>query len=67
MADSNRSAVTAVAIIAIVILVALVAYFVMEETDDTIDVDLGQVEQEAPAGQENRPDLAGSAGVVLHA
>jgi hypothetical protein len=49
MADSNRTAVTAVAIIAIVILVGLVAYFVMEETDDTIDIDLGQLDAETPS------------------
>jgi hypothetical protein len=49
MADSNRSAVSVVAIIAIVILVGVVIYFVMEETNDTIEIDLGgRLTQEAP-------------------
>lgn len=41
MADGNRNAVNIVAILAIVIIVGLVIYFVMEETDDTIEIDLG--------------------------
>ena len=40
MAASNRSAVTIVAIIAIVILVGLAIYFVREETDDTLEIDI---------------------------
>lgn len=49
MAESNRTAVSVVAILAIVILVGLVVYFVMEETDDDIEVEFnGQGERDAP-------------------
>ena len=41
MAASSRSAVAIVAIIAIVILVGLAIYFVREETDDTLEIDIG--------------------------
>ncbi len=41
MADSQKSMVTVVAVIAIVILVGLAVYFVMQETDDTIEIDIG--------------------------
>jgi hypothetical protein len=46
MADSQKSMVTIVAIIAIVILVGLVAYFVMEESNDGIEIDLGSATPE---------------------
>ena len=41
MAASSRSAVAIVAILAIVILVGLAVYFVREETDDTLEIDIG--------------------------
>jgi hypothetical protein len=40
MADSNRS-VAIVAVIAILIMVGLAIYFVAEETNDDIEIDLG--------------------------
>lgn len=50
MAESNRTAVTIVAVLAMVILVGIVAYFVMEETDDSLEIDVGgQLGQDAPA------------------
>lgn len=41
MADSQKSMVAIVAIIAIVILVGVVVYFVTQESDSTIEIDLG--------------------------
>ncbi|CAN5810100.1 hypothetical protein BH23GEM11_BH23GEM11_07640 [soil metagenome] len=41
MADSQKSMVSIVAIIAIVVLVGLVFYFVREESNDTLEIDIG--------------------------
>lgn len=41
MADSQKSMVTVVAIIAIVILVGIVVWFIREESEDSIEIDLG--------------------------
>ncbi len=41
MAESSRNMVAVVAIIAIVILVGIVVWFVREESDSTIEIDLG--------------------------
>jgi len=50
MADSQRSVVSIVAIFAIVILVGLVVYFVMDETDDAIEIDFNlDGSRDAPA------------------
>jgi len=60
MADSQKSMVTIVAIIAIVILVGLVAYFVMQETNDTIEIDFGSAAPEwvvASANATQAPEI----------
>lgn len=50
MAEVHKTAVTVVAILAIIILVGLVVYFVIEETNDDIEIDFNsQLEREAPA------------------
>lgn len=41
MADSQRSMVTVVVVIAIVILVGLAIWFVREESNDTLEIDIG--------------------------
>ncbi len=41
MAEGQKSMVSIVAIIAIIILVGLAVYFVMQESNDTIEIDLG--------------------------
>lgn len=41
MADSQRSMVTIVAVIAIVILVGLVIWFVREESDEGLQIEIG--------------------------
>jgi len=48
MADSQKSMVSIVAIIAIVVLVGLVLYFVREESNDTLEIDIGNA-SDAPA------------------
>lgn len=41
MADSQKSMVTVVAIIAIVILVGIVVWFLRQESEDTLEIDIG--------------------------
>lgn len=41
MADSQRSMVSIVVVIAIVILVGLVIWFMRQESDDTLEIDIG--------------------------
>jgi hypothetical protein len=48
MANSNRNLVTVVAIIAIVILVGLAIYFVREESNDGLQIEIGN-SHDAPA------------------
>jgi hypothetical protein len=48
MASSNRNLVTVVAIIAIVILVGLAIYFVREESNDGLQIEIGS-SHDAPA------------------
>jgi len=48
MASSNRNLVTIVAIIAIVILVALAIYFVREESNSGLQIEIGSL-LDAPA------------------
>lgn len=43
MADSQRSMVSIVVVIAIVILVGLAIWFVREESNDTLEIDIGSV------------------------
>jgi len=56
MADSQKSVVSTVAIIAIVILVGLVFYFVWEETNDDIEIDLNLDGQQDVPVQVDRSD-----------
>lgn len=53
-----RGALSIVAILAIVILVGLVVYFVMEETDDDIEIDFNLVPSNAPAQVAAAPEAS---------
>ena len=59
MAQSGNTAVTITAIIAILVIVGLVFYFVREEADDDIEIDLGSaVTQVLPDAGGERPFAA---------
>ncbi len=47
MADSQRSMVSIVVVIAIVILVGLAIWFVREESNDTLEIDIGSASSPA--------------------
>lgn len=63
MADSQRSMVAIVAIIAVVVLVGFVVYFIMQESDDTIEIDIGSG-AEVPALVSAVPFPGPSAGLA---
>ena len=64
MADSQRSMVSIVVVIAIVILVGLVIWFMREESNDTLEIDIGSAPSPALATTPNdahRPSDPGRA------
>jgi hypothetical protein len=63
MADSQKSMVAIVAIIAIVILVGFVIYFMMQESNDTLEIEIGSG-AEVPALVSAAPSPGPAAGPV---
>jgi hypothetical protein len=67
MANSQKSLVSVVAILAIVILVGMVVYFVMEEANSDIEIDLNlDGAQDAPVQIDRSATVRGGTGPVFH-